>query len=217
MQSHIPSETIQAYHGARVEARQAERRDARFFATHRGDAGTLLRGDETGGIDDLLARLSGRPKRTAQDDVSETLFALALLGILADTTRKEPAPQERIDPIDANLPPLFQFWNRLNTELEAAGKPHADYKTARTAFSGGATPEGSLTFIGKDWEGLRAIPGKDLVNGRVAYNGQFREVSEQGTVWRTVHSLHGPVAFASPEAALNSAKLARAHSKKTGK
>lgn len=129
-----------------------------------------------------------------------------------------PPTQERIDPIDENQPPFFRFWTKLNAGLKAAGKPDADHKTAMTAFEGGPTPVGALTFIGKEWDGIRAVPVQPALPGRLApaYHGEFRQVSDEGTIWRTVHNHSGPREFPSAEGALNGAKHAKKHSEDHG-
>lgn len=158
-------------------------------------------------------REGGRPK-TKFSRFDDLFFAALLLDVVAQASYREPASQERIDPIDeVSQPPLFRFWEKLNARLRAAGKPDADYGTAKRAFEGGATPEGALTFIGKKWDGLRAVPVSTYHQDKIAYHGEFREVSDNGTVWRTVHNKNGPISYISPEVALCNARLAREHSK----
>jgi hypothetical protein len=177
---HTSAEEAQAFHGRRVEARQAQNAKPSF------------------------------PHLTP--DQEDQLFAIFLLDLLTSTPIKEPAPIERIDPIDNNDPPFFKFWKALNAKLNAAGQADADYGFARKAFAGGETPAGALTFIGKEGEGLRAIPD-GTYQGLPVYRGEFREVSERGIIWRRVHSSAGAIAYASAEAALHGAKEAQTHSK----
>lgn len=108
-------------------------------------------------------------------------------------------------------PPFLKFWQKLNDERAARGEPEAGYHTAKEAFTGGPTPDGALTFIGKDYDGLRAVPAKPH-DGHRTYHGEFRQVSDAGTIWRTVHSTHGPIAYATAEAALYGARHAKLHS-----
>jgi hypothetical protein len=107
--------------------------------------------------------------------------------------------------IDAE-PPFLKFWQRLNDERAARGEPEAGYKTARDAFNGGPTPAGALTFIGKKWDGLRAVPAGSN------YHGEFRQVTEDGTVWHVVSDSFGPRVYTTPEAALGAADTAKRHS-----
>jgi hypothetical protein len=159
-----------------------------------------------------MARLSGRPTRAEEkskrERAADIFFTAMLLDIIAHATGGEPPTQERIDPIDENQPPFFRFWKKLNAGLAAAGKPDTDHRTAMTAFEGGPTPVGALTFIGKQWDGIRAVP-TGYANG---YNGEFRQVTEDGTIWRMVHSHTGPREFTSAEGALYSARQAKKHS-----
>jgi hypothetical protein len=108
--------------------------------------------------------------------------------------------------IDAE-PPFLKFWQKLNDERAARGEPEAGYKIAREAFAGGPTPEGALTFIGKKWDGLRAVPAS-----METYHAEFRQVSaDDGTVWHVVSDHTGPISFPSPEAALGAALRAKTH------
>lgn len=210
--SHTTPEETQRYHGERVEARQRERADAaffqspnEFFADHRVSL------DET--PEEFFARINKADKQaTISLHAGDVFFTALLLDIVAHATAEEPETQDRIDPIDeANVPPFFKFWEKLNKGLRAAGKPEAGYKTAKTAFEGGETPAGALTFVGKEWEGIRAVPGPTSC-GEASYFGEFREVSDAGTVWRVVANKHGlSIAYVSAEGALRSAKLAKVH------
>ena len=201
-------EEIQKTHGERVEARQRER-------AFRPDPYVSL--DENPG--ELMARLSKRPTRAEEEakikHAADAFLTALLLDLITHDDRPEPAPQDRIDLIDNNVPPFFRFWQKLNAGLNAAGKPDADHQTAMTAFEGGPTPIGALTFIGKQWDGIRAVPGPGHDDTRVpmSYYGEFREVSDNGTVWRVVANKHGRnIAYSSVEGALTAAKHAKKHS-----
>lgn len=203
--SHTTPEETQRFHGERVEARQRERADTHFFENAQDFRVDL---DETPG--EFFHRVG---KQAQISRATDALFTAILLDIIAHAALTEPEAQDRIDLIDeANEPPFFKFWAKLNKGLRAAGKPDAGYKAAHIAFEGGETPVGALTFIGKEWDGLRAVPGPG-VNGTVSYYGEFREVSDAGTVWRVVANKHGlNIAYVSAEAALVSAQHAKKHS-----
>lgn len=207
--SHTTPEETQRFHGERVEARQRERADTSFFRYNASDH--RVSQDET--PEEFLARVTGQPSRREQaklNHAADALFTAILLDIIAHAATEEPETQERITPFDnTNEPPFFKFWEKLNAGLRAAGKPEAGYKAAKTAFDGGETPVGSLTFVGKEWDGLRAVPGRD---GQ-CYYGEFRVVNDDGTIWNVVANKHGlKIAYVSAEEALKSAKLARQHS-----
>lgn len=114
--------------------------------------------------------------------------------------------------IDAK-PDFLKFWQKLNDDRAAGGHGEALYKEAKLAFSGGETPVGALTFIGKEWEGLRAIPAKTF-EGKKTYHGEFRSVAPEGNlIWNVVSNTNcAPIAYANAEAALNGARHARIHS-----
>lgn len=179
------------FHGTRVEARQRERTYADVLS------------------DD---RATGRP--TKEEIGFHILADLALAAIVealvSEPTRREPEVQDRIhSAIDAQ-PPLFRFWQKLNDALTAAGKPEAGYGQAREAFNGGKTPVGAITFVGKEWDGIRAVPAepvKHLGGNRPAYHGEYREVTGEGTVWHKVKNVDlKPIVYKLPEAALVAAK-----------
>ena len=162
------------------------------------------------------ARQAERDSASVRAETNGLFFTALLLDILASSSgrpKAQPEHQERIhSALDAE-PPFVKFWQKLNDSLEARDEPEATYGQAKRAFLGGATPVGALTFIGKDWDGLRAIPAPPT-DGKKTYHGEFRQVSDEGTIWRTVHSGHGPIAYATPEAALNGAANAKAHSER---
>lgn len=113
--------------------------------------------------------------------------------------------------IDAE-PPFLKFWQKFNDDLLSKGLDEATYKQAKEAFIGGPTPAGALTFIGKEFDGLRAVPTQHPVQGRKSYHGEFRQVTENGTLWRAVASQSGVIEYTTPEAALSGARHARIHS-----
>lgn len=177
----------QAFHGERVEARQ---------------------------------RINGQPfndqKPSKGDAAVAGILADLAVGAIIDSILGGPrvAPRhlglEGIhSAIDAE-PPFLKFWQKLNDHRAEQGLDEAGYGEAKSAFLGGKTPLGSLTFIGKEWDGVRAVPTK-AYEGRKSYRGEFRQVSDNGTVWRTVHSSSGEIAYASPEAALAGALTAKNH------
>jgi len=214
------AQETQRLHGERVEARQAERADTRFF-----DPGPRAKNPDPtiDKLEELYEEITGRPspsKIAAAKRAGDILFTALLLDILASAKKeteaggrpKEPEPQERIEPIvDNKEPPFFNFWNKLNSELTAKGLPEAGYKQARDAFSGGKTPDGALTFIGSDWEGVRAVPATSHRSGQAtSYHGEFREVSDNGTFWHVVANKHSKsIAYETAEYALKAAKRAK--------
>lgn len=164
-----------------------------------------------GGYGETFASLREASRR-GTETINDILFTALLLDVLASAEVKEPEHQERIhSALDAE-PPFFKFWQRLNDALAANGKPEAGYADAKRAFTGGATPVGALTFIGKEWDGLRAVPAepvKYLGGTRPVYHGEHREVTGNGTVWHKVRDDNGlPIAYKLPEAALVAAKEA---------
>jgi hypothetical protein len=117
-------------------------------------------------------------------------------------------------------PPFIAFWENLNETRLRSGQPEVLLKEARALFNGGETPVGAMTFIGKQWEGLRAVPSKPvsyLGGNRPAYHGEYREVTERGTVWHKVkHDDGEPVSYKIPEAAINAAEEVRATRRRRG-
>ena len=108
-------------------------------------------------------------------------------------------------------PDFIAFWAKLNEQRADRGEGEALYREAKLAFSGGETPVGSLTFIGKEWDGLRAIPATSP-HGKT-YHGEFRSVAPDGnSIWNVVsNTTELPIAYATAEAALNGARHARIH------
>src|ERR1035437_8182386 len=109
-------------------------------------------------------------------------------------------------------PPFVRFWAKLNEQRERVGMAELLYKEARELFFGGKTPVGALTFIGKEWDGLRAVPIFGRADRTRTYHGEFREVTDAGTVWRSVHGTNGAIDYNTPEQALNGARHAKKHS-----
>lgn len=172
------------------------------------------------GVPTLATRTEARKLRDTFSVVEDAFFSALLLEIMTAAKRsassgrpKEPEHQERIhSAIDAQ-PPFLKFWQRLNDNLKENGYPEANYGAARAAFNGGATPIGSMTFIGKQWDGLRAVPAelvKYLGGHRPAYHGEYRVVTEGGTKWHKVVNSHDkPITYSIPEAALTAAEQAK--------
>ncbi len=162
------------------------------------------------------AIVGDKPKTAAQKIsgmVDEIFLTAFILDVIRNSDHKEPEHQERIhSAIDAQ-PPFIQFWERLNGGLLAAGKPEAGYGQAREAFLGGKTPVGSLTFVGKEWDGLRAVPAepvKYLGGTRPVYHGEHREVTGHGTLWhKVINDTDEPIVYKLPEAALTAARDAK--------
>jgi hypothetical protein len=174
----------------------------------------------TGGADFNWRDHHPDPKAASQspakgDRVVASLLAdLALGAILATALGGRPKHlgMEGIhSAIDAQSA-LLRFWQRLNDHCAEQGLPEADYKTAREAFNGGPTPIGAMTFIGKQWDGLRAVPAepvKYLGGSRPAYHGEYKIVSPEGTVWHKVKSHGEPIVYKIPEAAITAAEEVR--------
>lgn len=194
---------------------------------HYGEGSTPRATDET--LQKILEEITGGRQKSARLSAADIIGMLVVAATLEDATRSIPRtladrPRQHMDArhlgmdgvlsaIDA-APPFLKFWHQLNAERSARCEDEATYKEAREAFQGGPTPDGALTFIGKKWDGLRAVP-VGAVQGRPTYHGEFRQVTDNGTIWRTVHSQSGPIAYATPEAALGGALLAKAHMEAT--
>jgi len=189
----------QRLHGERVEARQRERN------------GGTVRPDPLNDLDREHRASSSHP--TKGDAVVAGILADLVLGaVLADAARTFTHLDRIHTAIDAE-PPFLKFWQKLNDERAARGEEEAFYAEAKKAFLGGETPLGALTFIGKEWDGLRAVPAEPVTylgGSRPAYHGEYRVVSDAGTVWHKAVNRHdSPIIYALPEAALLGAKLAR--------
>lgn len=155
--------------------------------------------------DDCEPEPEPEPKARKVDSL-DLLFADLLFSGRADFTPLERRALDHLFDIDSD--PFTKFWAKLNAERERDGKPEALYKEADEAFMGGPTPKGALTFVGKKWDGLRAVPAEK------AYYGEFREVVRTGeTVWWRVHDKFGARSYAAVEDALEAALEAKHHSK----
>jgi len=161
-------------------------------------------------IENLLGGLRAKGKaRKALKELDELFFTALLLDLFASKTG-EPEHQERVHSVIDAEPPFLAFWQRLNDGLREAGRPEAAYGDAKRAFLGGPTPIGAMTFIGKEWDGVRAVPAapvNSLGGVRPAYHGEHRRVTDHGTIWNKVTNKHDlPIAYALPEAALIAAR-----------
>src|ERR1035437_5845990 len=148
------------------------------------------------------ATADGRPKEESFADlmVGAIIKAVVTDGWrpLADRARDQhaagfhPGMQDSIhSAIDAQ-PPFLAFWQKLNDHRVEQGLDEAMYKEAREAFGGGPTPVGAMTFVGKDWDGIRAVPYPAVHHGgtRPSYHGELRRVTDQGTFWDKVYNKH---------------------------
>jgi hypothetical protein len=108
--------------------------------------------------------------------------------------------------LDIQQPPFIEFWMHMCAKAKAEGRDEPRYAEARLAFFGGPAPKGALTFVdGGAGEGLRAVPVAPDT-----YRGEYREVTNKGTVWHHVTNANGDViSYASAEAALNGAHYIR--------
>lgn len=160
-------------------------------------------------IDDIMK--DQRPK-TSKLAALEALAGLVVLDALtAERPHSHFTHMDRIQP-GIDQPPFVEFWANLNASREAHGLPEALYKEARTLFNGGETPVGAMTFIGKQWDGLRAVPAepvKYLGGARPAYHGQYRQTTRLGVKWHTVKDHGQPKVFRIPEEAVTEAEKVR--------
>ncbi len=220
------SRETQRLHGERVEARQRQN-DERPATGHSDPLSDLDRSHRASTKSDLALRLilndliGGNPNGAAAKTVD--LIGSLLVEDAVNKTVRTLADRPRVpsnflgmdgihSAIDADLP-FLTFWAKLNDERAARGEGEARYREAKEAFNGGATPSGALTFIGKDWDGTRAIPAAPVA-GHKAYRGEFRQKTKDGnTVWRVVaNNTDGPISYGTPEAALEGARRAKSHS-----
>lgn len=196
-----------------AERRQEPRHDHRSGFAPTPPTGRATR---VPNIDDLMEQLGLSPtqqlpdyttieRRAALRKLDDLFFSAFLLDIFAHdkaTKQAQPKPKQETEP----QTPFFRFW-RKHQEL--------DYGTAKRAFLGGDTPVGAMTFIGKQWDGLRAVPSEpvtELGGKRPAYHGEYRVVDEDdSTRWVKVTDKHDlPIAFGIPEAAITAAERERA-------
>jgi hypothetical protein len=219
-----PHQRRDEHFGAR--AHEADATAYRSFETNMADKRRREQAPSIAEVESLLRDLGLQPgsrtlaqrteeqnRRKALHALDELFFTALLADILASGKPKKLDVQDRIhSAIDAE-PPFFKFWQKLNERLAEHGQPEAGYKVAREAFSGGPTPVGALTFIGKQWDGLRAVPAepvKFLGGIRPAYHGEYRIVSNEGTVWhKVVNDSELPIVYKLPEAALTAAEHVR--------
>lgn len=144
--------------------------------------------------------------KAALKKIDAMLFTAFLLDIAAHAAKVKEQEQPKQAQTEPQTP-FFRFWRKLGTDV--------DYGTAKRAFLGGETPVGAMTFIGKQWDGLRAVPSEpvtELGGKRPAYHGEYRVVDEEnGTHWVKVTDKHDlPIAFGIPEAAITAAERERA-------
>lgn len=163
----------------------------------------------------LLVEETEAEKAAVIKTIDDVLFTAILLDIIAASKPTEkPTPGIEVAKNIGPLPPFMRFWKRLNSERVAAGEADVDYKTAHEAFDGGATPVGAMTFIGKQWNGLRAVPSVPVTvlgGTRPNYHAEYRVVSENdGTQWFKVRDDAGNIRlYEIPEAAITAAERVR--------
>lgn len=189
------------------ERRQERRHDHRSGLPLTGPTG---RTSPVPNLDDIMEQLGLSPTqrlpdhtsieaRAALKKIDDALFTALLLDIVAHAAKTK---QTAAEP----LTPFLRFWQK---------RQELDYGAAKRAFLGGETPVGAMTFIGKQWDGLRAVPSEpvtELGGKRPAYHGEYRVVDEEdGTQWVKVTDKHDlPIAFGIPEAAITAAERERA-------
>jgi hypothetical protein len=208
---HDHDRETQRFHGERVEARQRER------AAHASGKPKRTIFDDV--VDSVIADIIGGKPKTAAQRTAEALADMVIFGALASGAERpyHPTHMDRIQP-GIDQPPFVKFWAALNASREARGDPEALYKEARTLFSGGETPVGAMTFIGKQWDGLRAVPAqpvKFLGGERPQYHGEYRETSERGVIWHKVGGNEMPEVFKIPEQAITAAERVRNYRTRT--
>lgn len=186
-QHRSPSET-QRTHGERVEARQAQRRvwdgtdaHARVLNAAKGD--------------DAFKAHFHRMMPFYSDYVKD------VAGGDPYWSKRAPSYQEWEDHQAAKADGLF-FLALLERLIASAPKKAADPAPVVEETA----PLGALTFIGKKWDGLRAVPATPvqyLGGSRPAYHGEYRERTEHGIVWHKVaNGAAKVISYALPEAAL---------------
>jgi hypothetical protein len=213
---HTTPEETQRKHGERVEARK--RLNGPFEDDILSALGLTER-DQLSPELRLLNNILGpsRPARRPGKDIVNDLLGAIIAGdlistiVAADKRQREPGFMDRLDTSAMfEEPPFVKFWQKLNDQLKAAGKPEAGFSMAREAFLGGPTPVGAMTFVGKEWDGVRAVPATPVAylgGTRPAYHGEYRSVTDDGTKWLKVVNKHDqPISYALPEAALIAAK-----------
>lgn len=232
--SHTIPEETQRKHGERVEARQRQNGSPNELLSILGlterdqlspelrllndiFASATPRGDRVS-PDGLIERIEARQakRRVARNVINEVVGAIIAGDLIstivaADKRQREPGFMDRLETSGTfEEPPFVKFWQKLNDQLKAAGKPEAGFSMAREAFLGGPIPVGAMTFVGKEWDGIRAVPATPVAylgGTRPAYHGEYRSVTDDGTKWLKVVNKHDqPISYALPEAALIEAK-----------
>lgn len=172
-----------------------------------------LSGDEI-----LEAILGGGKLRGPSQEEAETeaLFGILLIDALINARPKSQARPDNTGPATGDetggvkptapqksaLPPFETFWSQ---------RQHLNYGEAKKLYAGGETPVGAITFVGKEWDGIRAVPAKPVAylgGARPAYHGQFRVANLDGShTWRTVINQNDDaISYQIPEAALTAAR-----------
>lgn len=176
----------------------------------------------------------------AESKAADAFFKLLLLDIIAhavESKPKEPEHQERIHSaidhaIDA---PFMTFWATLNSVHTEIGQPEVGYGKARRLFKQYQSDMKDGTFLGMPLPpkaGAVADAGETggfpsthelddpttrfkadgVYQGLPIYRGEFKDDAGE---WRRVHSKTGPIAYATPEAAIAGAQFARSLSNTT--
>lgn len=193
-------------HGERVEARQAQNASAK-------DKTTL------------------HPAEFVAD-----IFFTLLVGALVNsiiTQDAEPGPADApADPVESaktepEFTSFFEYWGDLNARRARAGLPEANFGEAKKIFKlkqtygaesdhvkSDETPLGALVFVGKEWDGTRAVPSEPVTylgGARPAYHGEYRVETPIGVKWfKVANHNHDPIVYKLPEAALIAAKAQKA-------
>jgi hypothetical protein len=220
--------------GRRPVGAGGDRADAIFEAIF-GDIGTSHERSDDEVANDFLAKLSGRPAQRDEAGVY-ALIGLVLLDMFAhkgvperasinealdaikagESRRKskvvttgpaESAPANSGEPGTGRPTPFWptpfqKFW---------AEHPGLNYDQIKEARAGGKTPIGAITFIGKEWDSIRAVPAKpvEYLGGvRPAYHGEYRAEACDGSLsWvKVVNQNADPISYQIPEAALTAAR-----------
>jgi hypothetical protein len=168
-------------HDVQKSKLDAQRFDVEMPEADEGDGGTLLN-EGSGGVKDA-------PTFELQRQHGDETGGVHSEGKL-------------LPPLKYETSPFHAFWAKRGT---------LDYDTAKRIFSGGATPIGAISFIGKEWDGIRAVPAKPVTylgGERPAYHGQYRAEQKDGSqLWLSVtNSNDSPISYQIPEAALTAAR-----------
>lgn len=126
---------------------------------------------------------------------------LAGTGVIGTQDRIESAIDQKPDS------PFMQFWNNHNQTKGEIG-----YSEARKLFGGGLTPAGTL-ILAESGDGLRAVPAPSvpyLGGNRPAWYGDYREVTDKGTIWHRVNNASAlPIIYTDPSYAIDAARVER--------